>query len=67
MHLFAFVKGNSKPFKNSSGVQNTNFMNPFFLAKNKTIKNQYIAKALKKRVFKSKIALCVFINDVYSM
>ena len=47
------------------GVQNTNFNNSF-LAKNKMIKNQYIVKLLK-RVFKPKIALCVFINDVYSM
>ena len=40
---------------------------PFFLLKIKPLKNQYIAKALEKRVFKPKIALCVFINDVYSM
>ena len=67
MHLFVFVEGNGKSFKKSSGVQNTNFLNPFFLAKNKTTKNQYIAKVLEKRVFKPKIALYVFINDVYSM
>ena len=48
------------------GVQNTNFNNPF-LAKNKTIKNQYIVKALKKGFLNLKLPFIVFINDVYSM